>query len=83
MKRDFFSSKLLDSRIKSDNTQKSEQVFGYFLGPCLVYMMYTGIAGTYLTQFYTDVLGLAGGLLTMMPLVSKLLSGVISIFLGG
>ena len=82
MKRDFFSSKLLDSRIKSDNTQKSEQVFGYFLGPCLVYMMYTGIAGTYLTQFYTDVLGLAGGLLTMMPLVSKLLSGVISIFIG-
>ena len=82
MKRDLFSSRLLDSRITSDNTQKSEQILGYFLGPCLVYMMYTGIAGTYLTQFYTDVLGLAGGLLTMMPLVSKLLSGVISIFIG-
>lgn len=77
-----FSSKLLNSRICSENTQKSEQIFGYFLGPCLVYMMYNGVAGTYLTQFYTDVLGVAGAFLIMMPLVSKILSGIISIFIG-
>ncbi len=82
MKRDFFSSPLLNSRIRSENTQRKEQILGYFLGPCLVYMMYTGIAGTYLTQFYTDVLGLAGGLLTMMPLISKLLSSVSSFLIG-
>ena len=82
MKHDIFSSPLLNSRIRSENTQKSEQILGYFLGPCFVYMMYTGIAGTYLTQFYTDVLGLAGGLLTMMPLVSKLLSSVTSFIIG-
>lgn len=82
MKRDIFSSRLLQSRIHSENTTKAEQIFGYFLGPCLVYMMYNGVAGTYLTQFYTDVLGLAGGFLTMMPLVSKILSGIISIFIG-
>lgn len=82
MKRDIFSSPLFNSRIRSEDTQKSEQIFGYFLGPCLVYMVYTGMAGTYLTQFYTDVLGLAGAFLTMMPLVSKLLSGVISLFIG-
>ena len=82
MKRDVFSSRLLDSRVHSDNTQKSEQILGYFLGPCLVYMMYTGIAGTYLTQFYTDVLGLAGGLLTIMPLASKLFSGAVSLLIG-
>lgn len=82
MKRDVFSSRLLDSRVHSENTQKSEQILGYFLGPCLVYMMYTGIAGTYLTQFYTDVLGLAGGLLTIMPLVSKLFSGAVSLLIG-
>ena len=76
------SSQLLDSRIRSDNTKKSEQILGYFLGPCLVYMMYSGVAGTYLTQFYTDVLGVAGGLLTMMPLISKILSGVVSILIG-
>ena len=77
-----FASKLLDSRIHSENTQKSEQILGYFLGPCLVYMMYTGIAGTYLTQFYTDVLGLAGGFLTIMPLISKVISSVVSILIG-
>lgn len=82
MKQNLFSSKILNSRVQSENTQKSEQVFGYFLGPCLVYMVYSGIAGTYLTQFYTDVLGLAGGFLTLMPLISKLLSSVISLFIG-
>lgn len=78
----FFESKLLNSRIQSADTCKSEQILGYFLGPCLVYMMYTGVAGTYLTQFYTDVLGLAGGVLTMMPFVSKLLSSVTSFVIG-
>ena len=82
MKYDIFSSKLLESRIHSENTTKSEQFLGYFLGPCLVFMTYTGIAGTYLTQFYTDVLGLAGGFLAMMPLVSKLLSGLIGMYIG-
>ena len=46
MKRDLFSSPLLASRVDQDNTQKSEQILGDFLGPCLVYMMYTGVAGT-------------------------------------
>ena len=77
-----FSSKLLSSRIHSEDTQRSEQILGYFLGPCLVYMMYNGVAGTYLTQFYTDVLGMAGAFLTMMPLVSKILSGIISLLIG-
>lgn len=78
----FFDAKLLRSRISSQDVSKSEQILGYFLGPCLVYMMYTGIAGTYLTQFYTDVLGLAGGFLTWMPLVSKILSSMASFALG-
>ena len=82
MMRNIFESKILNSRIHSDDTQKSEQILGYFLGPCLVYMMYTGIAGTYLTQFYTDVLGLTGGVLTMMPLVSKVLSSIVSFLIG-
>lgn len=82
MKHDIFSSRLLNSQIHSENTTKSEQILGYFLGPCLVYTMYTGIAGTYLTQFYTDVLGLAGGFLTMMPLVSKLLNSITSFIIG-
>ncbi len=82
MKRDLFAYRFLNSRVHADHTQKSEQIFGYFIGPCLVFMVYSGLAGTYLTQFYTDVLGLSGSLLTMMPLVSKLLSGVISVCIG-
>lgn len=82
MKRFDFSSPALNSRIKTADTRKSEQWLGYFLGPCFVHMMYTGIAGTYLMQFYTDVLGLAGVILTMMPLIAKALSGIIGFFIG-
>ena len=71
MKHIDFSAPALSSRIKTEDTRKSEQWLGYFLGPCFVHMMYTGIAGTYLMQFYTDVLGLAGVILTMMPLIAK------------
>ena len=80
--RDIFIARLLSSRVCSEDTQKSEQILGYFLGPCLVYMVYTGIAGTYLTQFYTDVLGLAGGFLTLMPLISKAVTGITSFIIG-
>ena len=64
-KKGLFESKIFDSRIKSANTKASEIWLGYFGGPMLLYMAYYSIAGTYLTQFYTDVLGLAGGFLTM------------------
>lgn len=82
MKRDILSSRIFNSRVRSADTQKSEQILGYFIGPCFVYMMYSGVAGIYLTQFYTDILGLAGGFLTLMPLISKALSGIIGIFIG-
>ena len=82
MKKINLPSPLLQSRIKTEDIRKSEQWLGYFLGPCLVHMIYTGIAGTYLMQFYTDVLGLAGVILTMMPLIAKVLSGVIGFFIG-
>lgn len=82
MRKDIFSHRWLRSRIQSENTTRAEQALGYFVGPCLAYTMYSGIAGTYLTQYYTDVLGLAGGLLTMMPLVSKILSSIISLVIG-
>lgn len=77
-----FSKKFLDSKITSANTQKSEMWFGYFFGPCFVYMMYYCIAGTYLTQFYTDVLGMAGMILTMMPVISKIIDAITNIIMG-
>lgn len=77
-----FASPKLDSRIKSANTQKSEGILGYFVGPMMVYMMYYAIAGTYLTQFYTDVLGLAGGFIIAMPVISKIIDAVTNIIMG-
>ena len=81
-----FSNKILDSRVRSANTQTSEKWLGYFFGPCLMYMVYYGVAGTYLTQFYTDVLGLSaigGGLfLSMFPLISKVVDAITNIVMG-
>lgn len=77
-----FAGKKLESKITSANIQKSEMWFGYFFGPCLVYMAYYGIAGTYLTQFYTDVLGMSGMILTMMPVISKVVDAITNIIMG-
>ena len=77
-----FSSEKLDSRIRSANTQTSEMWLGYFTGPCFIYMVYFAVAGTYLTQFYTDVLGMSGIFLTMMPVISKVVDAVTNIIMG-
>lgn len=77
-----FASPKMDSRITSANTQKSEMWLGYFAGPCFVYMVYYAVAGTYLTQFYTDVLGLSGLFLTLMPLLSRIFDVVTNIVMG-
>lgn len=80
--RKLFAGKMFDSKITSANTQKSEMWLGYFLGPCFVYMVYYGIAGTYLTQFYTDVLGMSGMILTFMPVISKIVDALTNIIMG-
>lgn len=77
-----FDSPKLDSRIRSANTQGSEKALGYFFGPCFVYMAYYAIAGSYLTQFYTDVLGVTGIFLTMMPVFSKIFDAVTNVIMG-
>ena len=77
-----FASPRLDSRIKTANPSGSEKWLGYFFGPCFVYMAYYAIAGTYLTQFYTDVLGLSGLFLTLMPVFSKIFDAITNIVMG-
>lgn len=76
------SSPLLDSRIKSANTTGSEKALGYFLGPCLVYMGFYAIAGTYMTQFYTDVLGVTGIFMSLMPFISKIIDAITNVVMG-
>lgn len=81
-KRGLFDAGALDSRVRSANTTGSEKALGYFFGPCLVYMAYYAIAGTYLTQFYTDVLGISGIFLTLMPVFSKIFDAVTNVIMG-
>ncbi len=81
-RRSLFDAPALDSRIRSANTQKSEGWLGYFFGPCFISMVYYAVAGSYLTQFYTDVLGLAGGFLTLMPFFSKIVDAITNIAMG-
>lgn len=77
-----FGNKIFNSRVTSANTQPSEMWLGYFAGPCFVYMVYYAIAGSYLTQFYTDVLGMSGVFLTMMPLFSKIFDAITNVIMG-
>ena len=77
-----FSKDVLNSKIKSANTQSSEKWFGYFFGPCLMYMTYCGVAGSYLNQFYTDVLGISGIFLTLFPVISKVIDAITNVVMG-
>ena len=81
-----FASPKLDSRIKSANVQKSEQWLGFFASPMLLYMAYYAMSGTYLNQFYVDVLkigGIAGGaFLILLPILSKVFDAVTNLLMG-
>ena len=81
-----FNSPKLDSRIKSANVQKSEQWIGFFASPMLLYMAYYGMSGTYLNQFYVDVLkigGIGGGMfLVLLPILSKIFDAVTNLLMG-
>ena len=81
-KEGLMSKKIFDSRIRSANTQRSEKWLGYFFGPALMYMTYYGIAGSYLNQFYTDVLGISGIFLTLFPVISKIIDAVTNVIMG-
>lgn len=76
------SSPIFNSRIRSANTQNSERWLAYFAGPAMVYIAYYGIAGAYLTQFYTDVLGLGGIFMVWMPFFSKILDAITNVLMG-
>ena len=82
----FFDSPALDSRIKSQNVTGSERWIGYFLAPLLVYCAYTTLAGTYLNQFYVDVLKLGtvggGAFLVLLPILSKIFDAITNLVMG-
>lgn len=81
-KQGMLSKPIFNSRIHSANTSGKEKWLGYFTGPALVYVVYYCVAGTYLTQFYTDVLGITGIFITLMPLFSKIVDAITNIIMG-
>lgn len=81
-KKSLLDAPIFDSRIKSANTTKSESWLGYFAGPALMFIVYICLGGSYLNQFYTDVLGLSGAFLTWMPAISKVVDAITNIAMG-
>ena len=81
-----FNSPKLDSRIKSANVQNSERWLGYFVSPMLIYMAFFTMSGSYLNQFYVDVLklgGVAGGaFLVLLPVLSKIFDAATNLVMG-
>ncbi len=81
-----FASPKMDSRIKSANVQKSERWLGFFASPMLIYMSYYAVSGTYLNQFYVDILklgGVGGGLfLVLLPILSKIFDAITNLLMG-
>ena len=81
MKQDIFASRLLSSRIQSESVTAKERALGYFAGPCLYSLASTALFGP-LTQFYTDVLGISGGILTWLPLLTNITGSILGLFAG-
>ena len=81
-----FQSKKLDSRIRSANVTGSERWLGFFASPALIYIAYVTMSGTYLNQFYVDVLklgGVAGGaFLVLLPILSKVFDAITNLLMG-
>lgn len=80
-----FDSPLMDSRIRSANTQNSEKWLGYFFGPMGAAILNVTVI-SYINVFYTDVLNLSGVLggmfLAVFPVISKIIDAITNIIMG-
>ena len=75
-------NKLFDPAVDKEKVTGKEMILGYLLGPSFCYLTTTTIAGHYLIQFYTDVIGISGQLVVAMPIISKILASFANIFIG-
>lgn len=80
-----FGNQLLDSKVKTEEVQKKEQILGYLIGP-IGALLLNAVLATYLNVYYTDVLkmtGIWGGLfLIAFPIASKIIDVIINILMG-
>lgn len=79
------SSKIFNSRIRSESITGKEKWLGYFWGPIGVTLM-SGILSSYLNVYYTDVIGVAGiwggVFLSAFPIVCKIIDALTFIIMG-
>lgn len=64
-------SLIMKSRIQSDDVKFPELAFGYFLGPFCA-LITNALFVSFLNRFYTDILGMKGTFITLLPLVSTI-----------
>lgn len=84
-KKAILSSKLLQTRVRSDQVQKSEKWLGYLLGPAGALLL-NAVLNTYLNVYYTDVLKLTsmwgGAFLVVFPILSKVVDAITNLIMG-
>lgn len=78
--------RIFNSRIRSRNVTRKEKWLGYLLGPCGALLLNGILGGTFLNQFWTDVLKLGGvwggAFLVVFPIVSKIIDVITNFIMG-
>ena len=69
---ELWNKKAFRTKVDTEEIGKKEMFLGYLIGPALMYLMTTALSGTYLMQFYTDVIGIGGTVIVLMPILSKI-----------
>jgi GPH family glycoside/pentoside/hexuronide:cation symporter len=70
-----------DSRAREDKITKREKIFGYFISPAGMATL-NAILATYVNIFYTDTVKLNGLFLILLPIISKVISSIFTVFFG-
>lgn len=80
-----FEKPWLNSKVKTEDISKKEQLLGYLIGPAGALLL-NAVLGTYLNVYYTDVLKMTniwGGLfLVLFPILSKVFDVLVNISMG-
>ena len=77
----FWNTPLTDSLVKSPDVKLPEMLIGYFIGPFGA-LLSSGIFTSFLNKYFTDVLKLATGFLSVLQLVSTLLIVAANLIVG-
>ncbi len=80
-KTDLWSNPLTSSLVKSQDVKLPEMLFGYFIGPFGA-LLSSGIFTSFLNKYFTDVLKLDTGFLSILQLASTLLIVAANLIVG-